>query len=80
MQLHQHPPRFKTWMPSSSVSNVVLRLWRRRFEAVQARKAAGLAAGNLNYKSPPPRQDMVAKMMALICASDKRDDGMMSDV
>jgi hypothetical protein len=49
-------------------------------EAVQARKAAGLAAGNLNYKSPPTRQDMVAETMASIRAHDKRDDGMMSDV
>ncbi len=49
-------------------------------EAVQARKAAGLAAGNLNYKSPPPRQDMIAEMMASIRARDKHDDGMMSDV
>jgi hypothetical protein len=49
-------------------------------EATSARKAAGQAANNLNYKSPPQRPDLVAELMTSMRARQERDDGLFAGV
>ncbi len=49
-------------------------------QAVDARKSAGQASGKLNYKSPPPRPDMCAEILAAMRAREERDNGMFADV
>ena len=49
-------------------------------EATTACKAAGLAANNLSYKSPPQRPDLVAELMSGMRARQERDDGLFASV
>ena len=49
-------------------------------EIVTARKAAGLAANNLSYKSPPQRPDMVAEILSTMRAREERDNGLFTGV
>ena len=49
-------------------------------EATSARKAAGQVANNISYKSPPQRPNLVAELMAGMCARQERDDGFFAGV
>ena len=49
-------------------------------EATAARKAAGQAANNLSYKSPPQRPDLIAEFLSGMRARQERDDGIFSRV
>ncbi len=48
--------------------------------ATTARKAAGQAANNLSYKSPPQRPDLIAEFLSGMRARQERDDGIFSRV
>ncbi len=45
-------------------------------DATAARKAAGQAANNLSYKSPPPRPDLVAEFLTGLRARQERDSSL----
>jgi len=43
-------------------------------------EGAGQAANKLDYKSPPPRPDLVAELMSGMRARQERDDGLFAGV